>query len=59
MLNYRGMVVKQPIGAFAHVGHARSHAMHGDTAKARAELSQRALAFLFPTSYHRCDENLA
>ena len=30
------MVVNDPIGALAHLGHARAYALQSDTAKARA-----------------------
>ena len=36
VLEHRGIVVNQPIGALAHLGLARAYAMQGDTAKARA-----------------------
>ena len=35
-LDYRGIVVNQPIGALAHLGLARAYVLQGDTAKARA-----------------------
>ena len=36
ILDHRGIVLNQPIGALAHLGLARAYAMQGDTAKARA-----------------------
>ena len=36
ILDHRGVVVNEPIGALAHVGLARAYALQGDTAKARA-----------------------
>jgi len=36
ILDHRGTVVNQPIGALAHLGLARAYAIQGDTAKARA-----------------------
>ena len=35
-LDYRGVVVNEPIGALAHLGLGRAYAMQGDTAKAHA-----------------------
>jgi Tfp pilus assembly protein PilF len=35
ILNHRGVVLNQPIGALAHLGLARAYAMQGNTAKAR------------------------
>ena len=35
ILDHRGIVVNEPIGALAHLGLARAYAMQGDTAKAR------------------------
>ena len=39
ILNHRGIVVNEPIGALAHLGVARAFAMQGDTAKAKAAYS--------------------
>jgi eukaryotic-like serine/threonine-protein kinase len=36
ILDHRGIVLNEPIGALAHLGLARVYAMQGDTAKARA-----------------------
>ncbi len=36
ILDHRGVVVNQPIGALAHLQIGRAHAMQGETAKARA-----------------------
>jgi eukaryotic-like serine/threonine-protein kinase len=36
ILDQRGVVVNEHIGALAHLGLARAYALHGDTAKARA-----------------------
>jgi ATP/maltotriose-dependent transcriptional regulator MalT len=36
ILNHRGLVLNQPIGALAHLGLARAYVLQGDTAKARA-----------------------
>jgi serine/threonine protein kinase len=36
ILDHRGVVVNEPIGALAHLGLARAHALQGDTVKARA-----------------------
>ena len=36
ILDHRGIVLNEPIGALAHLGLARAYAMQGDTAKARA-----------------------
>jgi eukaryotic-like serine/threonine-protein kinase len=36
ILDHPGIVVNNPIGAFAHLGVARAYALQGDTAKARA-----------------------
>src|SRR6202011_2998113 len=36
ILDHRGIVVNDPIGALAHLGLARAYAMQGDTAKAKA-----------------------
>jgi tetratricopeptide (TPR) repeat protein len=36
ILDHRGIVLNQPIGALAHLGVARAYAMQGDTAKAKA-----------------------
>ncbi len=36
ILNHRGVVGNDPIGALAHLGLARSYGLQGDTAKARA-----------------------
>ncbi len=36
ILNHRGVVLNNPIGALAHLGLARAYAMQGDTAKAKA-----------------------
>jgi eukaryotic-like serine/threonine-protein kinase len=36
ILDHRGLVVMEPIGALAHLGLARAYVLQGDTAKARA-----------------------
>jgi ATP/maltotriose-dependent transcriptional regulator MalT len=36
IIDHRGVVLNSPIGALAHLGVARSYALEGDTAKARA-----------------------
>ena len=36
ILDHRGIVLNEPIGALAHLGLARACALSGDTAKARA-----------------------
>jgi serine/threonine protein kinase/Flp pilus assembly protein TadD len=36
ILDHRGIVVNEPIGALAHLGLARAYGLQGDTAKARA-----------------------
>jgi tetratricopeptide (TPR) repeat protein/predicted Ser/Thr protein kinase len=36
IIDHRGVVINQPIGALAHLGLARAYALQGDTAKARA-----------------------
>jgi len=36
IIDHPGVVMNEPIGALAHLGLARAHAMQGDTAKARA-----------------------
>jgi eukaryotic-like serine/threonine-protein kinase len=36
ILDHRGLVVNNPIGALAHLGLARAYTLEGDTAKARA-----------------------
>jgi eukaryotic-like serine/threonine-protein kinase len=36
ILDHRGVVLSEPIGALAHLGLARAYAMQGDTAKAKA-----------------------
>ena len=36
LLDHRGIVLNEPIGALAHLGLARAYALRGDTAKARA-----------------------
>jgi len=36
ILDHRGVVMNEPIGALAHLGLARAYALQGDTAKARA-----------------------
>jgi len=36
ILDHRGVVVNEPIGALAHLGLARAYVLQGDTAKARA-----------------------
>jgi hypothetical protein len=36
IIDHRGLVLYEPIGALSQVGLARAHAMQGDTAKARA-----------------------
>jgi Tfp pilus assembly protein PilF len=35
ILDHRGVVLNEPIGALAHLGLARAYAMQGDTAKAK------------------------
>jgi hypothetical protein len=35
ILDHRGVVLNYPLGALAHLGLARAHALSGDTAKAR------------------------
>ncbi len=35
ILDHPGVVINEPIGAFAHLGLARAYALQGDTAKAR------------------------
>jgi len=37
ILNHRGVVLNEPIGALAHLGLARAYALASDTAKARAK----------------------
>jgi len=36
ILDHRGIVLNEPIGALAHLGLARAAAMQGDTAQAKA-----------------------
>jgi ATP/maltotriose-dependent transcriptional regulator MalT len=36
ILEQRGVVLNEPIGALAHLGLARAYALQGDTAKAKA-----------------------
>jgi hypothetical protein len=36
ILDHRGVVTNEPIGALAHLGLARAYVLQGDTAKARA-----------------------
>jgi len=36
ILDHRGLVLNQPIGALAHLGLGRAYALQGDTVKARA-----------------------
>jgi ATP/maltotriose-dependent transcriptional regulator MalT len=36
IIDHRGIVANEPIGALAHLGLARAYALSGDTAKARA-----------------------
>jgi hypothetical protein len=36
ILDHRGIVLSDPIGALAHLGLGRAYAMAGDTAKAKA-----------------------
>ncbi len=36
ILDYRGVVLNEPIGALSHLGLARAYALQGDTVKARA-----------------------
>jgi Tfp pilus assembly protein PilF len=36
ILDHRGIVVNEPIGALAHLGLARAYVLQGDTAKAKA-----------------------
>jgi eukaryotic-like serine/threonine-protein kinase len=40
ILEHRGVVVNEPIGALAHLGLARAHALQGDEARARAEYQE-------------------
>jgi hypothetical protein len=35
ILDHRGLVLNQPIGALAHLGLGRAYVLQGDTAKAR------------------------
>jgi hypothetical protein len=37
ILDHRGVVFNEPIGALAHLGLARAYALSGDTAKARTK----------------------
>jgi serine/threonine protein kinase/tetratricopeptide (TPR) repeat protein len=37
ILDHRGIVLNEPIGALAHLGLARAYTLQGDTAKAKAE----------------------
>ena len=37
ILDHRGVVFNEPIGALAHLGLARAYALSGDTAKARGK----------------------
>jgi hypothetical protein len=36
ILDHRGLVLNQPIGALAHLGLGRAHLLQGDTVKAKA-----------------------
>jgi hypothetical protein len=36
IIDHRGIVTNFPLGALAHLGLARAHALQGDTAKARS-----------------------
>jgi hypothetical protein len=36
IIDHRGIVLNEPIGALAHLGLARAYTMQGDTAKAKA-----------------------
>jgi len=36
ILDHRGVVINEPIGALAHLGLGRAYALQGDTTKARA-----------------------
>jgi eukaryotic-like serine/threonine-protein kinase len=36
ILDHRGIVLNEPIGALAHLGLARAYALQGDTAKAKS-----------------------
>ena len=36
ILDHRGLVLNQPIGALAHLGLGRSYVLQGDTVKAKA-----------------------
>ena len=36
ILDHRGLVLNQPIGALAHLGLGRAYVLQGDTAKAKA-----------------------
>jgi eukaryotic-like serine/threonine-protein kinase len=40
ILDHRGVVVNEPIGALAYLGLARAYALQGDTPKARAECQE-------------------
>jgi len=53
ILDHRGVVVNEPIGALAHVGLARAHALQGDTAKARAAYQE------FLTLWKNADADVA
>ena len=44
ILEQRGVVLNEPIGALAHLGLARAYALQGDTAKAKAAYEE----FLVP-----------
>jgi ATP/maltotriose-dependent transcriptional regulator MalT len=37
IIDHRGIVVSDPVGALAHIGLARAYALQGDTAKARTK----------------------
>jgi hypothetical protein len=37
ILDHRGLVLNQPIGALAHLGLGRAYVLQGDTVKAKAE----------------------
>jgi hypothetical protein len=45
ILDHRGIVVNEPIGALAHLGLARAYAMQGDTAKATRRTSMNGRQF--------------
>jgi hypothetical protein len=51
ILDHRGVVVNEPIGALAHLGLARAFALRGDTAKSRSAYQD------FLTLWKDADEN--